>query len=54
MPTAAPATYVVQDGDTCYDIALALDVDLDALLEANGLTVDDCPAIWPGDELLIP
>jgi LysM repeat protein/plastocyanin len=53
-PTAAPTAYVVQDGDTCYDIALAHGISLEALLAANGLTEADCAFIQEGDELTIP
>ncbi len=55
-PTEAPAvsTYEIQPGDTCSGIAVAHDVTLQELLDANGLTEEDCLTIQPGDELTIP
>lgn len=53
-PPSPGTTYTVQSGDTCYDIAIAHDVTVEALLAANGMTEDQCPFIQPGDELVIP
>ncbi|MGD8331695.1 MAG: LysM peptidoglycan-binding domain-containing protein, partial [Acidobacteriota bacterium] len=44
--------YTVTRGDSPYLIAQRYDVDLDALLTANGLTRRS--SIYPGDRLLIP
>ncbi|HXD47835.1 MAG TPA: DUF5715 family protein [Gemmatimonadaceae bacterium] len=52
MPTRAPSTYTVRDGDTLGDIAREHDTTVDALQSANGLDDDD--VIHPGDELKIP
>jgi LysM repeat protein len=42
---------VVASGDTCYDIALAYGVSVDALIAANDI---DCNALQPGDIVQIP
>ncbi len=46
------STYVVRRGDSLSAIANRLDVTLDALLSANGLTIRS--VIQPGDELIVP
>jgi LysM repeat protein len=51
-PQENPATYVVVDGDNLYAIALKFGVDLNALIEANGLS--DPNDIQVGQELKIP
>lgn len=51
-PTPAPNTYVVQRGDTLYEIALAFDTTVEALMAANGLT--DRALIVTGQKLIIP
>ncbi len=51
-PAEHPATYVVVEGDSLYAIALRFDVDLNALIELNGL--DDPNDITVGQELKIP
>lgn len=53
-PPPAAATYEIQPGDTCSGIAVAHDVTLQELLDANGLTEEDCLTIQPGQELTIP
>ena len=53
-PTASgPQLYVVQTGDTCYDIAAAFKVDLLVLLAINNFTNGTCP-INPGQTIVIP
>jgi LysM repeat protein len=51
-PQENPSTYVVVDGDNLYAIALKFGVDLNALIEANGLS--DPNDIQVGQELKIP
>lgn len=46
--------YVVQAGDTAYDIALQFDVTVEALAAANGTTVDGLANLFVGEELIIP
>jgi len=48
---SGPVQYVVQEGDTCYDIALKYEVDLNVLLAINSFT--GCP-IQPGNTIMIP
>jgi len=45
-------TYVVQEGDTLFKIALRFGVTLDALLSANNITDPD--KVFPGQVLKIP
>ncbi|HBY46057.1 MAG TPA: hypothetical protein DEG70_07350 [Chloroflexi bacterium] len=51
-PAENPATYVVIDGDSLYAIALRFGVDLNMLIELNGLR--DPNDISVGQELKIP
>ena len=51
---AAQISYEVKSGDTLFDIAEAFDVDVPAILAANGLTENAAADIRPGDELIIP
>ncbi len=52
-PTASgPFLYAVEDGDSCYSIALKFEVDILLLVTLNNLD-PTCP-IQPGDELTIP
>lgn len=53
-PTATPKVYRILAGDTLFEIALANDISLDALLTANGLSERDVYTIQPGDEIIIP
>lgn len=46
--------YVVQAGDTAYDIALQFDITVEELAAANGTTVDGLANLLVGDELIIP
>lgn len=48
------STYTVQDGDTCYGIAVANGVTLDALEAANGGPGGACANLNPDDVLTIP
>lgn len=54
VPTSTPVvvTYIVQSGDTLYDIALRYDVEIEAIIEANDLTDPD--TLQVGQELIIP
>ena len=52
--TGSGDTYVVQPGDTAYDIALRFEVTLEELAAANGTTVDALGDLMVGDELVIP
>ncbi len=54
-PTATPVAgprYIVQPGDTLYGIAARFGVDLDRLMEANGLSPES--VLYPGRELVLP
>jgi LysM repeat protein len=56
-PTAGggeEGTYEVVAGDTCGGIATSEGITLQELLDANGLTEEDCLNIQPGDILEIP
>ena len=53
-PTATPNLYRIRAGDTLFELALANDISLEALLAANNLTEDDVFTIQPGDDILIP
>ena len=54
--TQAPSNgiYVVVAGDTCSAIAVAQAVTLQALLDANGMTEEECLTLGIGRELTIP
>jgi len=52
VPTPAPRIHTVVRGDTLSGLAVAYDVSLEALLEANGLDEDSILSI--GQELIIP
>lgn len=47
-----PDTYVVEEGDTLYAIALRFGVEIRAIIEANGLSNPN--DIFAGQELKIP
>jgi LysM repeat protein len=49
---AGPVEYIVQENDTCWDIAVNKEVTLDVLLAINNFG-NSCP-IKPGDKILIP
>ena len=55
-PTEPPTSgsYIVVAGDTCSAIAVAHEVTLQALLDANEMTEDDCLTLAIGRELTIP
>jgi LysM repeat protein len=48
---SGPFQYVVQEGDTCWDIATKFEVDINVLLAINSFV--DCP-IQPEDTIWIP
>jgi LysM repeat protein len=50
---SGPIEYTVQEGDTCYDIAVTFEVDLSILLVINNFPAGTCP-INPGDKIIIP
>lgn len=50
---SAPFEYEVQEADTCYDIALKFEVDLETLLAINNFDDGTCP-IYPGDKIKVP
>lgn len=52
QPGGQPGSYVVQPGDTLYEISVKLGVDVDTLVEANGLS--DPSSIYAGQILRIP
>lgn len=51
-PTPEALRYIVQEGDTLYDIALRYGVEIDDIIEANGIT--DPNTLRIGQELIIP
>lgn len=51
-PSPTPHTYVVQPGDTMNAIAVALDISVEALMEANDLTDPDL--LSAGQILIVP
>jgi LysM repeat protein len=50
---SGPFEYEVKEFDTCYDIALEFDVDLQALLAINNFPNGTCP-IYPGQLIKVP
>lgn len=50
---SGPFEYEIQEGDTCFDLAVKYDVDLLVLLALNNFPPGQCP-IRPGDRILIP
>lgn len=50
---SGPQEYEVKSGDTCWDIAVKYNVDLDTLLAINNFAAGTCP-ITPGQKILIP
>lgn len=57
-PAESPAeetpVYTIQPGDTMGGIAVQFGIEVNALLQANGMTEDDAGSIQPGQELIIP
>lgn len=47
-------TYTVQEGDTAFDIATTFGITVEALAEANGMTVEEITNLSIGQELIIP
>jgi LysM repeat protein len=50
---SGPIEYTVVDGDSCWTISEAFDVDLLVLLAINNFDAGTCP-IQPGDKIIIP
>jgi LysM repeat protein len=50
---SGPFEYEVQEFDTCYDIALRFEVDLETLLAINNFEDGTCPII-PGQKINVP
>jgi N-acetylmuramoyl-L-alanine amidase len=46
--------YIVKSGDTMGNIAGAMQVKLQALLDANGMTLADANRLQPGKQLVVP
>ncbi len=55
-PTLAPegVTYTVRAGDTLMAIGLRFGVNIQRILDANGLTLTQARSLRPGQELIIP
>jgi len=55
-PTLAPegVTYTVRAGDTLMEIGLRFGVNIQRVLDANGLTLTQARSLRPGQELIIP
>ncbi|MBN1149444.1 MAG: protein kinase, partial [Anaerolineales bacterium] len=51
--SSTPLTYLVQEGDTCLQIALTYGVSLESIVRLNELP-PDCGLLLPGQMLLIP
>lgn len=54
VPGGAGTSYIVQPGDTFVGIALRFNISTEALMQANGLTIEDARTLRPGQELRIP
>ncbi len=50
---SGPIEYTVVEGDSCYDIAAAYEVDMLVLLAINNFEAGTCP-IRPGQTIIIP
>ena len=50
---SGPFEYEVEENDTCYDIALKFEVDLETLLAINNFEDGTCP-IYPGEKIKVP
>lgn len=53
-PAATDFTYTVRAGDTLMAIGLRFDVNIQRILDANGLTLAQARALRTGQELIIP
>ena len=49
-----PSTYVVQAGDTAFEIARSFGATVDELAEANGVTIEELANLQIGDRLTLP
>ena len=50
---SGPQEYTIQDGDTCWDISIKYNVDLQVLLALNNFPAGTCP-ISVGQKILVP
>ncbi len=52
--TPSDGTYIVQEGDTAFGIALEFDTTVEALAAANGMTEDEITNLQIGQEINVP
>jgi LysM repeat protein len=50
---SGPFEYTIQEGDTCWDLAVRFNVDIGTLLAINNFPAGGCP-IQPGQNIFIP
>ena len=48
-----PQMYTVQEGDTCWNIAVDFGVNFELFMTINNFSLNECP-IGPGDQVVIP
>ncbi len=49
-----PSTYIVEAGDTAFEIARSFGATVEELAEANGVTVEELANLQVGDRLTLP
>ncbi len=54
VPDEDPSTYIVQAGDTAFEIARAFGATVEELAEANSVTVEELANLQIGDRLTLP
>jgi LysM repeat protein len=52
-PSSGGQEYVIQEGDTCSDIAASFGVAVEDIIAVNGLD-PSCTGLFPGDVIIIP